>query len=67
MIETNGNNNNISVGKLCTSKFRLCEEHDMVVLNPLGTGYILVQKLLYSECINYNAKEPLNMGIFKAC
>ncbi|KAM7479406.1 hypothetical protein LguiA_027619 [Lonicera macranthoides] len=38
---------------------------DVVVLNPLENGSVLVQKLLYSKCSNYNANESLDKWILK--
>ncbi|KAM7526286.1 hypothetical protein LguiA_016188 [Lonicera macranthoides] len=38
---------------------------DLDVLNPLGNNFVLVQRLLYSKCSNYNIKEPLDRAISK--
>ncbi|KAM7471326.1 hypothetical protein LguiA_009509 [Lonicera macranthoides] len=38
---------------------------DLGVLNPLGNDSVLLQRLLYSKCSNYNIKEPLDRAISK--
>ncbi|KAM7463380.1 hypothetical protein LguiA_031501 [Lonicera macranthoides] len=47
------------------NKANYVKNRGVVVLNPLGNGSVLVQKLLYSKCSNYNAKESLDRWILK--
>ncbi|KAM7498248.1 hypothetical protein LguiA_022662 [Lonicera macranthoides] len=59
MIEKIDDNHGNSIG-IFLPKTDFANNTDLGVLNPLGHGSVLVQRLLYSKCSNYNAKEPLD-------